>query len=91
MVFLAPTDLVAGEPESEGVIVRRLEPDSGRDDCDLPGAEMPPLGSTVPYAEQDRVVWGIDPVGRTVTLIVGEDHVTLAADDPEGPMPGETG
>lgn len=68
-VFVTPELLVQPPAEVEGMIVHvEPSPDPDLACADLPGSEMPPLGSLVTIEGVYGAVTQLDPVQRTVTV-----------------------
>jgi hypothetical protein len=64
-VFVAPEALVGTSPECEGTVVQVRARRYSEGECgNLPGADMPPLGSTM----NGGTVIGVDSVNRTVII-----------------------
>jgi hypothetical protein len=68
-VFVSPERLLQPPEDIAGIIVRVESPSDQDLSCaDLPGSEMPPLGSTITIDGRSGAVTQIDPVRRTVTV-----------------------
>ncbi|HEX6510553.1 MAG TPA: hypothetical protein VF221_23235 [Chloroflexota bacterium] len=64
-IFVAPEQLLSAVEVDEADLIEVLEADGVRHRCDdLPGAELPPLGSQL----LKGTVRAIDPIRRQVTL-----------------------
>jgi hypothetical protein len=82
VVFVSPEQLLRPVPEVEGTVVAvqpRPDDDGGED---LPGSDLPYLGSSLTVGGRAGLVTGLDPVRRTVTLTMEDgDSVELPEDD----------
>lgn len=75
-VFVTPEQLLRAPEPIEGLIVAVWRRGEDPQEClDLPGSDMPPLGSQVEIGGARGTVNALDPVGRTV-------RVTRPHDDP---------
>lgn len=83
VVYVTPEQLGGEPPEVEGLLLRVLPAARSGTGCDeLPGADLPPLGSTVATHTGPGTVTGVDAVNRTVTvaLIDGSLETVSLAD-----------
>lgn len=89
IVFVTPEQLVQVSVQVAGTITdveRRQHRDAGCDE--LPGADLPPLGTAFEAEGVHGVVVELDPVGRRVTIRRGEGEagaVTVSAGSARAP------
>lgn len=86
-VFVAPGQLLAGAQAVDGVLLsahRPMVPDAG---CqELPGADLPALGTEMSRGDTSGVVTAVDAVNRTVTITSADGReITEPADTAPAP------
>jgi hypothetical protein len=82
IVLVAPHQLIQA-PETVQGTVTVVHPDGGAGDscADIPGGQMPPLGTTLRTANGHALVIGLDPVAKTINVqCEGEQH-TISLDE----------
>ncbi len=68
-VFVTPEQLLQLPQRPDGVVIEIYQSEVDEIDClDLPGGEMPPLGSTVPVQGAIATIVRVDAVHRRVSL-----------------------
>jgi hypothetical protein len=93
VVLVAPEQIIQGPEDVEGVVTA-VHPDiNAVDSCDdIPGAQMPPLGSAVRIDVGEGMVIGLDPVGGTVVVQFEDEQYTMPLADIRSfpsPPPGD--
>ena len=83
-VYVAPDQLLAGDVHVGGRVVSiQSEPALGAQRLNLPGSDMPTLGSLVKASGIEGRVIQIDPVKRTVRLALPDESEIELEIDPE--------
>lgn len=77
-VVVAPDQLLRPPGMAPAEVVQIVEREMRQASCDdLPGADLPPLGSRISVGEVVGRITGLDPVGRTVTVTSADESAPV--------------